>query len=1055
MPCGTTWTCAKDPNQSPLGTCKAVTGACECNDGYVTRDCGVRRDSPDDTACSVHGIATVFDSYARHDMPDRRTPLPPNQIVVSCHCQPGYGLHDCSSRCGGNDTTPCSGHGTCLNGTWQPGRCLCDAGWAGDACDQRCCSGHGIYGNSSRACSVDGSGLEDCFCDPGFVGAGCQTDERPAHPAITAINASTARDVSSLAVHWRVDARGLKHTDVFRTDFAEVAANASEGSSDSYCNGPVIPSQEACDVASLKCMQEIPGLKAGARYSVRVTAVNGKLKLESASEAQRAELPAPNCSSGEVADSASGKCVACLAGKQPNSDGTVCEDCPPLEVAAFGATCAPCSDGSIPSRDRSYCAVCPAGEQPNRNRTACERCPDGTFSSGSGASSCRRCNDPAVNQSGTTASADRTYCLPCPMGTYVAPGSPDPSCRPCPPFQVAPSGSATCERCDPGQAPSHDNDTCVTCPNDQFSLDGTRCLACPKLDVEGRVVRSYSRGAQCANGRLTIKDSFWYNRSEHRAVTAGTVLYRCVSARACRSAPSSSSMRCGKGHDEATVLCGSCLSKESGGGAQCDYALQSDGSCVCCASPAVVWLTLLAGLGAVAWVLSTSLRSALRSAGGEEGEEGEEDRPPDVAAMVAKIGVNYVQTTSLLAGFDLDWGRSVRYAFSAMGLAGGAVVQAISLQCVVDISYASRAVVTLVGLPLAIVLGPGAALLVRRRWLQGGRPGESLRARWWASSLVLVWLLYSTIAHEAFRVVHCVNVEGRLWLRADLRVACEGSEYAAVRGLAVVVIACVVAGVPLGLAAGMRRSRAAARSEDVYSFLADPYAARFCWWETTIMLRKAALIAVLSYIPAEQGDLRVYVGLGVLQVPLLLHAVFLPYRKSAQNRLEGFALVATFLTLFVGQAISLEILPKPEGEGGGDGGDGEGGDGGGGEGGADAGGGVLSSKNVALALVTAVNAGVVVVMMGVVGSSWTRSTRKFMGGSLGTKVAMAAGEWACCGGRCCRRRRHARSDGSGEDWDDFEESLIEGGSDGLTGGLMEGRRERHVQSFDIGSAAGE
>ena len=174
--------------------------------------------------------------------------------------------------------------------------------------------------------------------------------------------------------------------------------------------------------------------------------------------------------------------------------------------------------------------------------------------------------------------------------------------------------------------------------------------------------------------------------------------------------------------------------------------------------------------------------------------------------------------------------------------------------------------------------------------------------------------------------------------------------------------------------------------------------------------------------------------------------VFLPYRTSAQNRLEGFALVATFLTLFVGQAISLEILPKPEGEGGGDDGDGEGG--------ADAGGGVLSSKNVALALVTAVNAGVVVVMMGVVGSSWTRSTRKFMGGSLGAMVAMAAGEWACCGGRCCRRRRHARSDG-GEDWNDFEDSLIEGGSDGLTGGLMEGRRERHVQSFDIGSAAGE
>ena len=33
------------------------------------------------------------------------------------------------------------------------------------------------------------------------------------------------------------------------------------------------------------------------------------------------------------------------------------------------------------------------------------------------------------------------------------------------------------------------------------------------------------------------------------------------------------------------------------------------------------------------------------------------------------------------------------------------------------------------------------------------------------------------------------------------------------------------------------------------------------------MLRKAALVAVLAFVPAEQSDLRVYIGLGVLQLP--------------------------------------------------------------------------------------------------------------------------------------------------------------------------------------------
>ena len=40
-----------------------------------------------------------------------------------------------------------------------------------------------------------------------------------------------------------------------------------------------------------------------------------------------------------------------------------------------------------------------------------------------------------------------------------------------------------------------------------------------------------------------------------------------------------------------------------------------------------------------------------------------------------------------------------------MGVAGGAVVQAVSLQCVVDLSYASRALVGIVVVPLAIALG--------------------------------------------------------------------------------------------------------------------------------------------------------------------------------------------------------------------------------------------------------------------------------------------------------------------------------------------------------------
>ena len=100
-----------------------------------------------------------------------------------------------------------------------------------------------------------------------------------------------------------------------------------------------------------------------------------------------------------------------------------------------------------------------------------------------------------------------------------------------------------------------------------------------------------------------------------------------------------------------------------------------------------------------------------------------------------------------------------------------------------------------------------------------------------------------------------------------------------------------------------------------YRFLYDRYGEHAYYWEVCIMARKAALVTVLSLVPVEEGRLRVWIGLGVLQVPLLLQLKFRPFRTALQNRLEEFALIATFLTLFVGAGIGLEIIDKPGGSG--------------------------------------------------------------------------------------------------------------------------------------------
>ena len=51
-----------------------------------------------------------------------------------------------------------------------------------------------------------------------------------------------------------------------------------------------------------------------------------------------------------------------------------------------------------------------------------------------------------------------------------------------------------------------------------------------------------------------------------------------------------------------------------------------------------------------------------------------------------------------------------------------------------------------------------------------------------------------------------------------------------------------------------------------------------------------------------------YAGLAVLQIPLLLQLVRMPFASRVQNRLETLALLATFASLFIGQGISLGIV---------------------------------------------------------------------------------------------------------------------------------------------------
>ena len=91
-------------------------------------------------------------------------------------------------------------------------------------------------------------------------------------------------------------------------------------------------------------------------------------------------------------------------------------------------------------------------------------------------------------------------------------------------------------------------------------------------------------------------------------------------------------------------------------------------------------------------------------------------------------------------------------------------------------------------------------------------------------------LAYPVITPQLFLIFDCVPVEGRSFLRVDLRLQCDGSQYYATYMLCVALIAFYVVGLPCFVAVCLYQRRDAV---DIREFIDSLHAAhaRACEWE--------------------------------------------------------------------------------------------------------------------------------------------------------------------------------------------------------------------------------
>ncbi|KAK2489047.1 hypothetical protein MC885_021321 [Smutsia gigantea] len=93
-------------------------------------------------------------------------------------CCPGHYGSECRA-CPGGASSPCSGHGVCVDGMSGSGQCRCLSGFAGSACELCAPGAFGPHCQACR-CTVHGhcdqglGGSGSCFCEEGWTGPRCE-----------------------------------------------------------------------------------------------------------------------------------------------------------------------------------------------------------------------------------------------------------------------------------------------------------------------------------------------------------------------------------------------------------------------------------------------------------------------------------------------------------------------------------------------------------------------------------------------------------------------------------------------------------------------------------------------------------------------------------------------------------------------------------------------------------------------------------------------------------------------------------------------------------------
>lgn len=193
---------------------------------------------------------------------------------------------------------------------------------------------------------------------------------------------------------------------------------------------------------------------------------------------------------------------------------------------------------------------------------------------------------------------------------------------------------------------------------------------------------------------------------------------------------------------------------------------------------------------------------------------------------------------------------------------------------------------------------------------------KKLRPRHWHGLWWLLLLLYTPTVHTSVSLLDCPALEGeepftpRWYINGNVR--CFQGGHAPLGLLALLVLGCCVALIPLSVLLALGKLRKPYGMHHLTTPLTDPYRERYRWW-CGVELGKRLLLVLFS-VAFKKND---YAVIYTLVAVMVFSGFVKPYRSKLVNLLDALYSVDVFLLLClrntVGVEESLQVIPTQSG----------------------------------------------------------------------------------------------------------------------------------------------